>query len=103
MKHVCHHCGVQGHTRPNYFKLHALKKSNSMRDQESSKKKPKGTQPQGENDGHLIEDIMKMLKDLSLCLASFTLRLKSYVSCAPPSKALTQNTRKVWIKKGTHA
>ena len=30
VKHVCHHCGVQGHTRLNCFKLHALKKADSM-------------------------------------------------------------------------
>ena len=30
IKHLCYHCGTQGHTRPNYFKLHALKKANSM-------------------------------------------------------------------------
>ena len=23
--HVCHHCGVSGHIRPNYFKLYAYK------------------------------------------------------------------------------
>ena len=34
MKHVCHHYGIQGHTRPNCFKLHAIKKADSMRDQE---------------------------------------------------------------------
>ena len=38
VKHLCHHCGVQGHTRPNYFKLHPLKKADSMRGQESSKR-----------------------------------------------------------------
>ena len=27
VKHVCHHCGIQGHTRPNCFKFHALKKA----------------------------------------------------------------------------
>ena len=30
VKHLCHHCGVQGHIRPNCFKLHALKKADSM-------------------------------------------------------------------------
>ena len=30
IKHLWYHCGTQGHTRPNYFKLHALKKANSM-------------------------------------------------------------------------
>ena len=30
VKHVCHHYGVQGHRRPNCFKLHTLKKDDSM-------------------------------------------------------------------------
>ena len=30
VKHLCHYCGVQGHTRPNCFKLHALKKVDYM-------------------------------------------------------------------------
>ena len=94
MKHVCHHCDVQGHIRPNCFKLHALKKANSMRGQESSKKRPKGAQAKGDSEGHLIGDVMEVLKNISLCLASFTPRFESYVGRTPPSKALTQNTRK---------
>ena len=74
-----------------------------MRCQESSKRRPKGAQAKGDNEGHIIGDIMEMLKNISLCLASFTLRFKSYVGRTPPSKALTQNTRKVWVKKGTYA
>ena len=46
---------------------------------------------------------MEMLKNISLCLASFTSRFESYVGRTPPSKALTQNTRKEWVKKGTYA
>ena len=79
MKHVCHHCGVQGHTRPNCFKLHALKKDDSMRGQENSKRRPKGE--------HIVGDVMKMLKNISLCLASFTPRFDSYVGRTPLSKA----------------
>ena len=30
MKHFCHHCGMQWHTRPNFFKLQALKRANSL-------------------------------------------------------------------------
>ena len=44
VKHQCHHCGAQGHTRPNCFKLHALKKADYMRGQESSKRRPRGAQ-----------------------------------------------------------
>ena len=29
VQHFCPHCGIQGHTRPNCYKLHALKKTNS--------------------------------------------------------------------------
>ena len=30
-KHFCHHCGLQGHTRPNCHKLRALKNSSAQR------------------------------------------------------------------------
>ena len=30
-KHFCHHCGLQGHTRPNCHKLKALKNSSAQR------------------------------------------------------------------------
>ena len=46
---------------------------------------------------------MEMLKNILSCLVSFTSRFESYVSRTPPSKDLTQNTRAMWVKKGTHA
>ena len=70
-----------------------------MRGPESSKRRPRKAQ---DSEGHLIGDVMEMLKNISLCLASFTSRFESYVG-TPPSKALTQNTRKEWVKKGTYA
>ena len=76
VKHLCHHCGAQGHTRPNCFKRHALKKANSMRGQESSKRRPKGAQVKGDSEVHLIGDIMEMLKNISLCLAASLQGLK---------------------------
>ena len=74
-----------------------------MRGQESSKKRPKGAQARGDSGGCLIGDVMEMLKNISLCLASFTPRFESYVGRTPPSKAFTQNTHKEWVKKGTYA
>ena len=103
VKHLCHHYGAQGQTRLNCFKLHALKKADSMRGQEISKRRPKGAQVKGDSEGHLIGDVMEMLKNISLCLASFTSRFESYVGRTPPSKVLTPNTRKEWVKKGTYA
>ena len=66
--------------------------------QEISRRKPKE-----DSEGDLIGDVIEMLKNISLCLASFTLRFESYVGRTPSSKALTQNTRKVWVQKGTYA
>ena len=74
-----------------------------MRGQESSKRRLKGAQAKGDSEGHLIADVMEILKNISLCLASFTLKFENYVSRTSPSKALTQNTRKVWVKKDTYA
>ena len=74
-----------------------------MRGQETSRRRPRGAQAKGNSEGHLIGDVMEMLKNISLCLASFTPRFESYVGRTPPSKALTQNTRKVWGQKGTYA
>ena len=54
VKHVCHHCGVQGHTKLNCFKFHALKKADSMRGKESSKRRPKEAQAKGDSEVHLI-------------------------------------------------
>ena len=103
VKHLCHHCGTQGHTRTNCFKLHELKKADSMRGQETSRRRLRGAQAKGNSEGHLIGNVMEMLKNISLCLASFTPRFEIYVGRTPPSKALTQNTRKVWVQKGTYA
>ena len=89
VKYFCHHCGIQGHTRPNCFKLHALKKANSLHDQGNTRRMLRGKQAKGENESQLIGDAMKMLMNISSCQASFTLRFESYVGRTPPSKDLT--------------
>ena len=68
-----------------------------MRGQEISRRKPKE-----DSEGDLIGDVIEMLKNISLCLASFTLRFESFVGRNLLSKALTHNTRKEWLKKGTY-
>ena len=93
MKHFCHHCGVRGNIRPNCFKLQALKRADSLRRQDNSRRIPKGDQAKGENEGHLIGDVMEMLKNISSCLANFTPRFESYVGLTLPFRDLTQNTR----------
>ena len=103
VKHFCYHCGMQWHIRPNCFKFQALKRADSLRGQDNSRRMPKQIQAKCENEGKIIGDVMKMLKNISSCLASFTLRFESYVDHTPPSKDLTQNTCTMWVKKGTHA
>ena len=103
MKHFCHHCGIQGNTRPNCFKLHTFKRADSLHAQGNERRMPREKQAKGENDGQLIGDVMQILKNISSCLASFTPRFGSYVGRIPPSKDLTQSTRVVCVKKGTHA
>ena len=60
VKHFCHHCDIQGHTRPNCFKLHALKradslhalkKADSLHAQGNIRRMPREKQAKGENDG----------------------------------------------------
>ena len=68
-----------------------------MHGQETSRRRLRGAQAKGDSEGHLIVDVTEMLKTVSLCLVSFTPRFESYVGRTPPSKALTQNTRKVWV------
>ena len=74
-----------------------------MHGQETSKRRPRGAKAKGNSEGHLMGDVMEMLKNISLYLASFTPRFEIYVGHTPPSKAFTQNTHKVWVQKGTHA
>ena len=95
--------GSQVQTRPNYFRLHALKRADLQRAQENERGMPRGKQAKEDNDGQLIGDAMEMLNNIASCLANFTPRFEHYVARTPSSKDLTQNTRVVWMKKGTHA
>ena len=83
VKHFCHHYGIRGHTRPNYFKLHAIKRANQQKALGNGKGKPRGKQAEGENGGPLINHVMEMLTSISSCLASFALRFEHYVSRTP--------------------
>ena len=74
-----------------------------MHGQETTRRSPRGAQAKRDSEGHLIGDVMEMLKNISLCLASFILRFERYVGRTLPSKAFTQNTRKEWVKKGIYA
>ena len=59
VKHFCHHCGMCGHTRPNCFKLHALKRANSMCGQDNTRRMPKGIQAKGEMRDNSLEMLQR--------------------------------------------
>ena len=102
VKHFGHHYGIRGHTRPNCFKLHALKRTDQQNALGNDKVKPKGKQAEGEDGSLLIDHVLEMLSSISSCLASFALRFGHFASRIPPAKDLTHNTHAVWVKKGTH-
>ena len=70
MKHLCYHCGMRGYARPNCFKLQVLKRADSLRGQDNSRRMMKGNQTKGENEGQLIGEVMEMLKNISSCRSS---------------------------------
>ena len=59
VRHFCHCCGVRGHTRPNCFKLQALKRADSFRGQDTSKRMPKGIQAKGEMRDNSLEMLQR--------------------------------------------
>ena len=64
MNHLCHDCGLQGHTRPNCHKLRAL---NNDRDQRSrgprdDKRNWAVGQPRSQNGDFGVMDVMKMIE-----------------------------------------
>ena len=68
--HVCHHCGLQGHTRPNCHKMRAL---NNARDQRSrgprdDKRNWAVGQPRSQNGDSSVMDVMKIIEAFTTCL-----------------------------------
>ena len=84
--HVCHHCGLQGHTRPNCHKLRAL---NNARDQRS--RGPRDDQrncaigqPRSQNGDSGVMDVMKMIEAFTTCLENFNTGLKVTIHVPNP-------------------
>ena len=105
MNHVCHHCGLQGHTRPNFHKLRAL---NNARDQRS--KGPRDDkrnwaigQPRSQNGDSGVMDVMKMIEAFTICLVNFNSRFEGHNSRTQSYRNITPNARDVWVKRGTYA
>ena len=100
--HFYHHCGLQGHTRPNFHKLRALKNASDQRqeDQEMTKR-IRLLSYQDADSG--VMDMMKMIVAFTTCLESFNKRFENHNTHTQSYRDITPNARDVWVKKGTHA
>ena len=101
MNHVCHHCGLQRHTRPNCHKLRALKNASDRRSRgpRNDKRTWAVESSRGRYGDPVVVDMMKMIGAFTTCLESFTRRFDSRTQSY---RDITPNARDVWVKKGTH-
>ena len=104
-QHFCHHCGIQGYTKPNCHKLQALKNSGAQKSREprNDKRTWAVEQSRGRAGDSRVMDVMKMIGAFTTCLESFTRRFKSPNTHTQSYKDITPNAHNVWVKKGTHA
>ena len=97
MNHVCHHSGLQGHTRPNCRKLKALNKARDQRSRgpRDDKRNWAVGQPRSQNGDSGVMDVMKMIKAFTTCLANFNSRFEGHNSCTQSYRDITPNARDV--------
>ena len=105
MNHLCHHCGLQGHIRPNCHKLRALRNASDQRSRgpRNDKRTWVVESSRDWNSDPGMMDVMKMIGAFTNCLESFTRRFESPNSHTQSYRDITPNACDVWVKKGTHA
>ena len=105
MNHLCHHYGLQGHTRPNYHKLRALRNASDqrLRGTRNDKRIWAVESLRDRNSDLGMMNVMKMIGAFTNCLESFTKRFESPNSRTQSYRDITPNARDMWVKKGTHA
>ena len=101
--YVCHHCGLQGHTRPNCQKLRAKNSATPQRSRgpRNDKRDWTSEQSRDQNGDPGMMNVMEMIGAFTDCLESFSRRFESPNSRT--YKEITPNASDVWMKKGTHA
>ena len=103
--HVCHHCGLQGHTRLNCHKLRALKNERDQRSRgpRNDKRTWAVKSSRGRNGDLVVVDMIKMIGAFTIYLESFTRRFESPNSRTQSYRDITLNAHDVWVKRGTLA
>nr|POF22912.1 hypothetical protein CFP56_38199 [Quercus suber] len=104
INYICHYCGLQEHTRPNYQKLRADNNANvpRSRGRRNDLRSWGGEQSRSQNRDYGITNVMKMIGAFTTCLESFNRRFESPNSRTRSVKDITPNARDVWVTKGTH-
>ena len=91
---VCHHCGLQGHTRPNCHKLKALRNAGDQRPRND--KRTWAVEPSRDRNVDLrMMDVIKMIGAFTNYLESFTRRFESPNSRTQSYTEITPNARRV--------
>ena len=105
VNHVCHHCGLQGHTIPNCHKLRALNNARDQRSRGPRDDRRNWTigQPRSQNEDFGVMNVMKMIEAFTTCLANFNNRFEHHNSRTQSYRDITPNAHDVWVKRGTHA
>ena len=82
MNRVCHHCGLQGHTRPNCHKLRALRNESDQRSRglRNDKRTWVVESSRDQNSDLGMMDVMKMIGAFTNYLESFTRRFESLLA-----------------------
>ena len=103
--YVCHHCGLQGHTRPNFQKLRVMNNASAPRSRgpRNDWRNWAGESSKGRSGDPGMIDMMKMIGAFTNCLESFTRRFESPNSRTQSYKDITPNASDMWVKKGTYA
>ena len=93
MNHVCHHCELQEHTRPNCHKLRILKNASDQRSKgpRNDKRTWAVESSRGRNGDPVVVDVMKMIGVFTTCLESFIGRFESSNSRTQSYRDITPN------------
>ena len=96
-KHFCHHCGLQGHTRPNCHKLRVLKNASDQRSRgpRNDKRNWAVEQSRGRDGDSGVMNMMKMIDAFTTCLASFSRRFEKHNTHTQSYRDITLNARDV--------
>ena len=100
--YVCHHCGLQEHTRPNCQKMRVMNSAIAPRSRgHRNDKRNWAGEPSRDRNGDLgTMDVMKMIGAFINYLESFTRKFESPNSRTQSYKEINPNASDVWVKKG---